>query len=143
MLSRLGRLAEADGAMATALYLDLDPATGALQLASAGHPPPLCVKDGRARFVDVSPALSPPLGLAVQSRPQLGLTLPAGSTLVLYTDGLVERTRNIDRGMSELAAAAARLSGATPAELCDRLLAQLAPAARYRDDVAVLALRRR
>jgi hypothetical protein len=92
VLSRLGRLANADGAMATALYLTLDPATGALQLASAGHPPPLCIEDGRARFIDVRPALSPPLGLDITERRQVGLELPAGSMLVLYTDGLVERT---------------------------------------------------
>ena len=111
VLSRLGRLAKADGAMATALYLTLDPATGALQLASAGHPPPLCIEDGRARFIELRPALSPPLGLDVTERRQVGLELPVGSTLVLYTDGLVERTRNTRPGH-----APARRCGGPPGE---------------------------
>ena len=142
VLLRLGRLADVDGAMATALYLVLDPRSGGLELSSAGHLPPLRVDAGRAEYLAIGDALSPPLGWSVQARRQTWLQLPVGSTLVLYTDGLVERTHNLDDGMSRLAAAAAAASATTVDELCDHLLDTLAPPGRYRDDVAVLVLRR-
>ena len=147
VLGRLGRLAQFDEAMATALYLTLHPGSGKLRLSSAGHLPPLCVAGGGAgpgdaRYIDIRGALSPPLGLSVGRRRQLDLRLERGSTLLLYTDGLVERTRNIDAGMAALAAAAAELGDCDPETLCDRLLTRLGGDARYHDDVALLALRR-
>ncbi len=54
------------------------------------------VNDGHAEFVAVGDALSPPLGWSVQARRQTWLRLPVGSTVVLYTDGLVDRTHNLD-----------------------------------------------
>ncbi len=143
VLLRLGRLADADGAMATALYLVLDPRSGGLELASAGHLPPLRVDDGHAEFLAVGDALSPPLGWSVQARRQTWLQLPVGSTLVLSTDGLVGRTHNLADGMSRLAAPAAAAPRGSVEDLCEHLVASLAPQGRYRDDVAVLAVRRK
>jgi sigma-B regulation protein RsbU (phosphoserine phosphatase) len=147
VLGRLGRLAQFDEAMATALYLTIRPDTGEIRLSSAGHLPPLRVScrgasPGDAAYIDIRRALSPPLGLSVGRRRQMGLRLERGHTLLLYTDGLVERTRNIDAGMDALAAAAAGLGDCDPDVLCDRLLAQLGGDARYHDDVALIALRR-
>jgi phosphoserine phosphatase RsbU/P len=141
VLHRLGRLAEVDGAMATALYLVLDPRSGGMELASAGHLPPLRISSGGAEFLPIGDALSPPLGWSVAARRQTWHQLTAGSTLVLYTDGLVERTHDLDDGMSRLAGAAATASEGSVDELCEHLVATLAPQGRYHDDVAVLALR--
>jgi serine/threonine-protein kinase RsbW len=68
--------------------------------------------------------------------------LPAGATLVLFTDGLVEsRSADLDEGLAHLLAAAAGSGTTDPDELCDRLLAELT--GEYRaDDIALLALTR-
>ncbi len=143
VLMRVGRLAEVDDALATALYAVLDPASGALDLASAGHLPPLCVHPEQGvAYLSMEEGLSPLLGLPVAERDQARRTLPLGATLVMFTDGLVERTHNIDEGLAGLAAAAGEAARWPVEDLCDHLLAQLAPAGRYSDDVAVLAVRR-
>ena len=68
--------------------------------------------------------------------------LPVGSTLVLFTDGLVEsRSADIDEGLAHLLAAAVAEGTSDPDELCDRLLADLTGAHRA-DDIALLALTR-
>ncbi len=77
VLLRLGRLADADGAMATALYLVLDPGSGGLELASAGHLPPLRLDDGHAEFLPVGDVLSPPLGWSQNDDFLSALELPA------------------------------------------------------------------
>ncbi|MGY1665972.1 SpoIIE family protein phosphatase [Geodermatophilus sp. SYSU D00696] len=128
--------------MATALFARLDPATGALRIASAGHPPPLLVSGGRAELLDVPAGRL--LGAPPGPAPEWSGLLPAGATLVLYTDGLVEsRTADIDTGLARLRAVAAGEEGevADPDELCDRLLAALT-GPRRADDVALLALTR-
>ena len=143
VLTRVGRLAEVDGALATALYAVLDPATGTIDLASAGHLPPLSVHpETGPKYLSMDDGLSPLLGLPVESRGQSRRSLSVGSTLVMFTDGLVELTHNIDEGLEGLAAAATEAATWPVEELCDHLLARLAPAGRYRDDVAVLAVRR-
>ncbi|MGY1653360.1 SpoIIE family protein phosphatase [Geodermatophilus sp. SYSU D01119] len=130
--------------MATALFARLDPATGALRIASAGHLPPLLVAGGRAELLDVVPGRL--LGAPPGPAPEWAGELPRGATLVLYTDGLVEsRTADLDEGLARLrtvAADAARDGGATdPGVLADRLLAALT-GPRRADDVALLALTR-
>jgi serine phosphatase RsbU (regulator of sigma subunit) len=128
--------------MATALYLVLEPATGRIVLSSAGHLPPLYLEGPETRYVDVRAALSPPLGLTVQTRRQMAFQLPDGAALLLFTDGLVERTHNIDEGLDQLCAAAGAAPTGSLDELCEHVLLTLAPTSRYRDDVALLALRR-
>ncbi|WP_249523300.1 SpoIIE family protein phosphatase [Modestobacter marinus] len=126
--------------MATALFATLDLPTGLLHVASAGHPPPLLIVDGRAEYLPVVPSrmLGAPPAPAVEWS---GL-VPPGATLLLFTDGLVEsRTSDIDTGLARLRAAAERGAGAGADELCDRLLAELAGTYRA-DDIALLALTR-
>jgi sigma-B regulation protein RsbU (phosphoserine phosphatase) len=142
VLTRLGRLAEADGALATAQYLIIEPGQGRVEFASAGHPPPLLLRGGTAAYLEIPEAQSAALGLMDATRGSGHFHLAAGDTLLLYTDGLVERTRDIDGGMRDLAQAAERLSGGGPPALCEQLLNALAPLARYRDDVAILAVSR-
>ncbi len=119
-----------------------------LRWSNAGHPPPLLVgADGGADFLDRAHDML--LGLLPTTPRHDHLAdLPPGSTLLLYTDGLVERRgRTLDDGLEQLRAAAARHAGLTLPELVDALLRELVhddPAARdprTSDDVAVLAVR--
>jgi PAS domain S-box-containing protein len=128
--------------MATALFATLDPATGQLRIASAGHLPPLLLTEGHAEFLPVSPSRM--LGAPPGAAPALEWAgvLPVGATLVLFTDGLVEsRSADLDEGLAHLLAAAAEAGTSDPDELCDRLLADLTGAHRA-DDIALLALTR-
>ncbi len=143
-LARLDRLMHAwdEAPIATALLARLEPADGAWHLhwSSAGHPPPLLVlPDGRARFLDTEPGT--PLGVATGlPRPDQREAVPVDSTVVLYTDGLVEVPgQSLDRGLDELAGTAARHAGRSPQELC-RALSENGPS-DGRDDMAVIALR--
>ena len=91
--------------MATALFATLDPATGQLRIASAGHLPPLLLADGHAEFLPVPPSRM--LGAPPAPAPALEWAgvLPVGATLVLFTDGLVEsRSADIDEGLAHLLA---------------------------------------
>jgi serine phosphatase RsbU (regulator of sigma subunit) len=108
---------------------------------NAGHPPPLLVgADGTTHYL--APARHGiPVGID-PSVPRFTHThmLPPGGTLLLFTDGLVERRgRDIDAGLDDLAGQATRLATAPLEELCDALIAQNGPV--FDDDVAVLALR--
>ncbi len=124
--------------MATLCLLLVDPATGAARLANAGHPPPLLSHEGRVSFVTERSA---PLGVRGAGMVERKLTIPPGATLVLYTDGLVERRgEHIDGGLADLARVAAVVDSDLD-ELCDRLLAEVGPA-EPDDDIAVLAMRR-
>ncbi|CCG04453.1 SpoIIE family protein phosphatase [Blastococcus saxobsidens] len=126
--------------MATALFATLDPATGELRIASAGHLPPLLCSDGTAEFLPVRPTRM--LGAPAAAAEEWAGVLPTGATLVLFTDGLVESPgADIDAGMDRLLEVAARSCTADPAELCDRLLAELTREHRA-DDIALLALTR-
>jgi serine/threonine-protein kinase RsbW len=128
--------------MATALFATLHPATGELRIATAGHPPPLLLDRGRARYLDVP--VSRMLGAPAASSPagEWAGVLPPGATLVLYTDGLVERRgASLDSGLEQLRAAVEKAGTTHPDELCDRLLAGLAGAHRA-DDIALLVLTR-
>ncbi|GAA3159533.1 hypothetical protein GCM10010531_08670 [Blastococcus jejuensis] len=128
--------------MATALFASLDPATGQLRVASAGHLPPLLLTDGHAELLPVQPSRM--LGAPPAPAPALEWAgvVPPGSTLVLFTDGLVEsRSADLDEGLVALLAAASASGTSDPDELCDRLLAELT--GRHRaDDIALLALTR-
>ncbi|WP_432250228.1 PP2C family protein-serine/threonine phosphatase [Streptomyces sanyensis] len=107
---------------------------------SAGHLPPLVVDPGgSARVLSGEPGL--PIGVDPgHPRPDHGLALAPGSTVVLYTDGLVEsRGEALDAGLTALERAAAPLARAPLGRFCDAL-ADLRPAPGG-DDTAILALR--
>jgi PAS domain S-box-containing protein len=135
-----------DAPMATAVFARIEGQEGGpwqLHWVNAGHPPPLLVTyDGHARYLEAGHG---PL-LGMDSALHLGLgwpdareKLPARSTLLLYTDGLVEsRTRSIDGGLAQLRRHAAELAHRDVEDFCDELLARMAPSG---DDVALLALR--
>jgi serine phosphatase RsbU (regulator of sigma subunit) len=130
-----------DAPLATAVFVVLDPTSGKLCLANAGHPPPLLVGPPGGdppRFV--TGGVSPPLGVGIDApHDEVELEAAAGSTLLLYTDGLVEsREVPLDVGLRRLRQVAAGLAAATPDELCDTVLARLLPEGTD-DDVALLA----
>jgi serine phosphatase RsbU (regulator of sigma subunit)/CheY-like chemotaxis protein/anti-sigma regulatory factor (Ser/Thr protein kinase) len=129
------------GMVATVLFLILDAREGTVTLASAGHPPPaLMSADGSVRLLDTEP--HPPLGIddRIQAIERVHPLAP-GDTLLLYTDGLVERRHeSIDVGIDRLRAAA-HDAPEDIEELCDHVLAHTVGDAPGRDDVAVLAVR--
>ncbi|UYB37850.1 SpoIIE family protein phosphatase [Streptomyces sp. Je 1-4] len=127
---------------ATCLYVVYDSVSGRVTAATAGHlPPAVAHPDGRVEFLH--PPVSPPLGLGTGLPFETTeLSLPEGSRLVLYTDGLVEnRSRDLDAGLEALRAA---LSGPdrTPEDTCSTVMESLLPA-RSTDDVALLVARTR
>ncbi|MFW3169844.1 SpoIIE family protein phosphatase [Geodermatophilus sp. CPCC 206100] len=113
-----------------------------LRWSSAGHPPPVVVTpDGEARVLAGRPA-DLLLGVAPEtSRSDRVEVLPSGSTVFLYTDGLVERRdRDLDHGTAQLVEVLRRSAGLTLHALCDEVLERLfLPDAE--DDVALLAVR--
>ncbi|AVZ76955.1 protein phosphatase [Streptomyces lunaelactis] len=125
--------------MATCVYAVHDPASGGCVIARAGHPPPAVATPGEAiTFLDGPPGT--PLGTGRQDFLTEQVPLPAGSLLVLYTDGLIEaRDRDLDQGMDQLAQALRNLDQPLE-ELCDGVLERLLPRPGQ-DDVAVLLAR--
>ncbi|WP_369383141.1 SpoIIE family protein phosphatase [Streptomyces sp. cg36] len=112
-----------------------------LTWSNAGHPPPLLrTADGRVTAL-VEHDILFHHGMGPVQRTEHQRVLPAGSTLLLYTDGLIEtRGRDIDASLAQLAALLARHSDLPLAELLRRLSGTPADPARE-DDVVVLALR--
>ena len=124
--------------IATCVYAVFDPHTRDLQLASAGHLPPVVRdRDGDTRRLDVD--VSAPLGLGDAPR-QNRVRLDPGSVLALYTDGLVDmRGSDLDAGLDALCRAVAG-GPQDLEELADAVLARL-EAGGADDDVALLLLR--
>jgi serine phosphatase RsbU (regulator of sigma subunit) len=130
------------GALAsTAACLVVDGTAGTVRWARAGHPPALLVTPGGAQLLDGAGS-GTVLG-APGRRPYTEGTvdIAPGATLLLYTDGLVERRdATFDAGLSRLVEALAELAERPIGELCDALLQRMLPATPQ-DDVALVALR--
>jgi PAS domain S-box-containing protein len=106
----------------------------------AGHPPPLLVtRQGQARYLE--DAADPLLGLLNDwPRSSAVVDLPPGSTLLLYTDGLIEHPgEHLDEGLACLLKNAASLACEPLDVLCDQLLARMGMATK--DDIAIITLR--
>ena len=142
-VARLNRLMEEveESSFATLVYLVVDPETRVCRFTSAGHPPPLVVyPDGRAEYLEGGRGL--PLGTSAEPEyTQQVIEVPPGSTLLLYSDGLIERRdQTIDEGLAHLREAAA--SGPhDPERLVEHVLHELVGASDRRDDIALLATR--
>ncbi|MEU5811598.1 SpoIIE family protein phosphatase [Streptomyces sp. NPDC047718] len=133
--------------MATCMYAVYDPVSHRITIANAGHPPPVLLHlGGRAEVLRVPPGA--PIGVGGVDFEAVELDAPAGATLLLYTDGLVEsRLRDVWTGIEQLRerlATTAQLTGLNhppPLEaLCDDVLDMLGPGDRD-DDIALLAAR--
>jgi len=125
--------------MTTLAYTVLDPAEEALELVVAGHPPALVVSPGAAaRYLPMQGGMA--LGASqASSYRSWNVPFPAGDTLVLYTDGLVERRgESIDDGLERLRVLAETIDDAEAlcAHVIDRMVDDEPP-----DDVAMVAAR--
>ncbi|TQJ92540.1 PP2C family protein-serine/threonine phosphatase [Streptomyces sp. SLBN-31] len=131
------------GPMTTVIVARLEPLPQGgrlLRWASAGHLPPLLVTpDHRSRYLHAD--TGPPLGVDPElPRPDHEEALPAGATVLLHSDGLVEdRAHALDDGMRRAADIAARHATEPLPRLCDALLGHGQDA--FDDDVALLAAR--
>ena len=140
-LNRLVWTEAAESQMVTLLYVVVDPTNGVARWVNAGHPPPLLLGgNGRPQFLEGGTSV--PLGvMPFPSYEEMSADMAPGSTLVLYTDGLVEVPgAHIDDGMSRLAEQV-REAPEEPKALCDYLLDKLIPERGAPDDVALLTLR--
>lgn len=147
VLERLDRLVQGLGMaqLATCVYGRLLPVEGGalLRYANAGHLPPVVQhRDGRVEVLDGGKSVLIGAPGDATNRPDGSALLPYGSTVVLYTDGLVEdRQTDIDAGVARLCDLIATQDPAAGVdELCDRLLAELLTGPRT-DDAAVIAVR--
>ena len=126
----------------TAVCAVLNPDTGELVYSSAGHPPPILVHaDGTTRVL----ADGHTIALGVRPdwfRPEARVTVPARATLLLYTDGLVERRRSaLEHGISRAAAIVQDGRASALDDLANQIMSGLAPTGGYQDDVVVLFYR--
>jgi PAS domain S-box-containing protein len=129
----------------TAFCAVLSTDTGELAYSSAGHPPPLLVHaDGTVELLEDGRAI--PLGLSNltpgKPRPEARRVLPPRSTLLLYTDGLVERRgESLDAGIERAAGLLVDNRGTELEELASLTMSRLVPSRGYLDDVALLLYR--
>jgi PAS domain S-box-containing protein len=127
----------------TACCAIIDTTTGELTYSSAGHPPPILAHpDGTITMLEDGRTI--PLGIEVDRfRPTGRATVPAGATLLMYTDGLVERRGlTMDDGIGRVAALVSGGLGSALDELAACVLTAMQPQGGYHDDVAILAYRR-
>lgn len=135
VIRRLGEQVDGDASSATVVYGIVDPGARTFEFACAGHPPPLLSGVGY-----VEGGRNPPLGIVAGGPHDAVVELAPGATLLLYTDGLVERRQGgMDPGMATLARTLEQHRGDLE-QLCDTVLAALDVEAAG-DDVALLALR--
>ncbi|WP_406261397.1 SpoIIE family protein phosphatase [Actinacidiphila glaucinigra] len=133
-----------EGAMATTAFSALiDKERHTISYSSAGHPPPVLLHgDGRCELLNR--ATDPPLGArpAHAPRPQAALSYRPGDTLVLYTDGLIERRQeDIYTGLARLTSALAEKPGLGAESLADTLLNRLGVTGGAADDIALVTVR--
>lgn len=144
IIGRAGAMLDADGMIATAQVLLIDPAASELTMVSAGHPPPLLRLPGGG-VERLAEATHAPLGVGDGEGHAVRVAFPPGSCVLGYTDGLVERRDEpIDIGISRLADVFATTNGSVWGAVSDVLRA-MAPDGDDRggDDVAVVVAQHR
>jgi serine phosphatase RsbU (regulator of sigma subunit) len=132
-----------DADLATGVFGRVEEATGGrwrLRWCNAGHPPPLLITgDGGTHFLEEHGMLLGDPDLT-GTRPDGARVLPALSTLLLYTDGLIEtRDSDLSDRLTSLRRHGSHLAQLPLPDLCDQLLERIEPSGE--DDVALLALR--
>jgi serine phosphatase RsbU (regulator of sigma subunit) len=145
VVCHLDRLAEATGLgdQARLVYLSLQPATGEIRLSNAGNCPPLVLYGDAPGGSFVDAARSAPLGaMAGADRSETKLRLARGSTLLLFTDGLVEsRATSRAEGLERLRRAALEAPHGLE-DLCDHVVHVCSSVIRRDDDICLLGVRR-
>jgi GAF domain-containing protein/anti-sigma regulatory factor (Ser/Thr protein kinase) len=145
VLTSLDRLFDVlvEDRVVTVVVGTINPKSGAVHIANAGHPSPLIVRAaGDTAFSSLQSSLLIAAGLGGPERPAYDLTLSPGDALVMYSDGLIERRSElITVGMQRLAdAATAVAAGGWPPRVAGELASRLGDD-EAADDVVVLALR--
>ena len=144
LLTNLDRFANSTNGtrFATAAYAILEPATGRLRYASAGHPPLLVVEaDGSTRWL-MEGRSSPILDQGVSDRPEASTILSPESLLVGYTDGLIERRgESLDRGFERLERIMQRIRERSEEDICDLVFREMGVETQRADDVVVVVMR--
>ena len=141
LLGKVSRLLRdtAGGYFATMLCAVVDPGARRLTVACAGHLPPLLISDGRACYLDIP--VGPPVG-AIADPPAYAeqtVDLPAAASLLLYTDGLIERRgETIDQGLDRLRHVASRTQAPID-EVLTAITSELSES-EPNDDTAVLGV---
>lgn len=129
---------------ATCLYAVYDPVAGGCTVARAGHPPPVLIDPETGGGTTMELPAGPPLGLGGLPFESAEFSLPEGSVLALFTDGLVERRdRDIDEGYRLLHEAVAAPPTASLDAQCGAVIEALLPGGAPDDDVALLMARTR
>jgi serine phosphatase RsbU (regulator of sigma subunit) len=128
----------------TSINALVDPDSRLITYSNAGHPPlVLAHPDGECELLNQ--VIDPPLGARPQHVPssQAGHSYSSGDTLVLYTDGLIERRgEDIDVGLDRLISTLGRHSTHDPELLADAVMSDLGVGSgRARDDIALIVLR--
>ncbi|MGE4164299.1 MAG: SpoIIE family protein phosphatase [Vicinamibacterales bacterium] len=120
----------------------LDTTTGVLRYASAGHPPMLLIEpDGSHRWLDGGRSV-PVAGLRPGTRPEAQVRLRPGSTVVLYSDGLIERRRErLDDGLDRITDTAGDLAVVPVEEIPGRLCDAMGGEGALEDDLVIACLR--
>lgn len=145
VLALLDRYAQGvpGAACATAAFARVDALSGRVTYACAGHPYPVLVRpDGEVEFL--TDGRSAPLGIGPSDTAGASgeAELGAGSLLILYSDGLIERHgESLTSGLARLAEAAAGCRQLAAQAVCTELVAALSEPSGYLDDVVVVALR--
>lgn len=132
------------GDLVTLLYGVVDPGLSTLRFVLAGHMPPLMLTGEGAKFVESADRSDPPLGaFDTSSFRERTVSLDPGASLLLYTDGLVERREeSLAAGLERLRTAAERSRGRSASETLARILKEVLVAGRPADDVAALIMQR-
>jgi GAF domain-containing protein/anti-sigma regulatory factor (Ser/Thr protein kinase) len=128
--------------MATIVLALLDPETGELCYADAGHPPPLLARsDGSSSFLEGTGGL--PVGAFPGARyGDATVILAPGDTVVMYTDGLIEeRSESLEAGLARLRESAAGSATMSLDDLCGHIVSTALDGRDVQDDAAVLAVR--
>jgi serine phosphatase RsbU (regulator of sigma subunit)/anti-sigma regulatory factor (Ser/Thr protein kinase) len=128
--------------LVTVLYFLIDTSNGTIDVGNAGHLPPILVDGSGSRTV--STTVGTPFGVGSVGRENSRITLSPQSTLLVLTDGLVERRgEDIDEGIERVLQVTATAHNVRPVALLHRLLQSGIRSSLQDDDVTVLALRRR
>ena len=132
------------GAECTTVFCAIiDPAAGTITYSCAGHPPPILVTAaGEYHLLDEARSLPLVVSPAGWQRRQATAILPPGATVMLYTDGLVERRNQpLDKGIDAAAVTVAERAQDHPDDVADHVMSAMTPKVGYEDDVAVLIYR--
>ncbi|MGI9022185.1 MAG: ATP-binding SpoIIE family protein phosphatase [Acidimicrobiales bacterium] len=144
LVARAGTLAAAQSPelVATVLVVRYRPTDGTVLLAGGGHPPALVVSASRAVRLVAAPGVA--IGWqGAGSAEVVSFVLDRRDTMVLYTDGLIEATKDIVAGLEALTAAAAQTAQYPATHLARALVQRALEGAQRRDDSLALVLRRR